>query len=187
MPTIYDVLHKDHETVKGLLSRLVALKEDSPQRKEILDQIRDELVPHARAEEAVFYNSLRSVPVINDEAWHGYREHMEAETILRSLQVAEKVDTGFQTLAKKLKDAVEHHIQEEEQELFKLAQTVVTPEEAEQMAKAFTSLKPEMKEKGFLGTTIEMISNMMPPRFSNSFKEGHKTLWSKDDEVGKAS
>ena len=154
MPTIYDALKKDHETVKGLLARLVALKEESPECKQLVEQIRDELIPHSRAEEAVFYNSLRSVPVVSDEAWHGYKEHMEAETLLRTLQVAEKVDAGFLTVAKKLKDALEHHIQEEEGELFRLAKTVVTEAEAEQMAQAFTSMKPKIKEKSILGTTL---------------------------------
>lgn len=182
MNNIYDVLRNDHNTVKGLLNELVSLKEDSPRRAELLSEIRDELIPHSRAEEAVFYNSLRSVPVVSGEAWHGYREHMQAETILRTLQVAEKIDAGFHSLAVKLKEALEHHIKEEEEELFTLAQSVVTPQEAEQMATAFTSLKPKVKEQSFLGTTIDMIANMMPPRFSESFKNGHKTLFTNDDE-----
>lgn len=185
MTTIYDTLRQDHVTVKGLLTELVGMKEDSPRRGELVQKIADELIPHARAEEAVFYNSLRSVPVINDEAWHGYREHMQAETLLRTLQVAEKLDTGFLTVAKKLKDTVEHHIQEEEGELFRLAEGVVTPEEATQMAQAFTSLKEKVKEKTAIGATFDMIANMMPPRFSSSFKEGHKTLFTEDKREDK--
>jgi hemerythrin superfamily protein len=177
MQTIYQVLQKDHDTVKELLNELVSMKKDSPRRTELLAKIRDELVPHSRAEEAVFYNSLRSVPVVQDEAWHGYREHLQAESILRSLQVAKVFDVGFQALAKKLKEVIEHHVEEEENELFALAQGVVTKEESEQMATAFTSLKPKIREQSFMGTTVDMIANMMPPRFSRSFKEGHKTLW----------
>jgi hemerythrin superfamily protein len=180
MQNIYQVLQKDHDTVKQLLTELVSLKKDSPRRGELVEKIRDELVPHSRAEEAVFYNSLRSVPVVKDEAWHGYQEHMQAESILRSLQLAKVADVGVQTLAKKLKDAVEHHIEEEENQLFALAQGVVTKEESEQMATAFNSLKPKIKEQSFMGTTVDMIANMMPPRFSGSFKEGHKTLWKND-------
>lgn len=183
MDNIYDVLRKDHNTLKGLLRELVSLKEDSPRRAELLMEIRDEVVPHSRAEEAVFYNSLRSVPVVGGEAWHGYKEHVQAETLLRTLMVAEKIDAGFQALAEKLKDALEHHIKEEEEELFKLAQTVVTPAEAEQMAKAFSILKPKVKEQSFMGTTIDMIANMMPPRFSQSFVNGHKTLFNKDEHA----
>lgn len=185
MNTIYDTLRQDHVTVKGLLSELVAMKQDSPRRGELVQKIADELIPHARAEEAVFYNSLRSVPVVNGEAWHGYKEHMMAETLLRTLQVAEKLDAGFLTVATKLKDSLEHHIEEEETELFNLAQGVVTPEEAVQMEQAFSSFKEKMKDKSALGTTVEMIANMMPKRFSDSFKEGHKTLFAGDKREDK--
>lgn len=170
MPNIYELLRKDHETVKGLLNELVSMKEDSPRRAALLSQIRDELIPHSRAEEAVFYNPLRSVSGAKAEAWHGYQEHMQAEAILRTLQVAEKVDAGFESLAKKLKTALEHHIAEEEGELFRLAQGAITDEEAEQMGKAFSSMKPEIKEQSILGTTMDMIANMMPPRFTDSFR-----------------
>lgn len=181
MPTIYEVLKKDHVTVKGLLTELVSMKEDSPRRGELVQKIADELIPHARAEEAVFYNSLRSVPVVGGEAWHGYREHMMAETLLRTLQVAETIDAGFLTVANKLKDTLEHHIQEEETELFNLARGVVTEEEATQMAGAFETMKAKVQEKSAVGSTIEMIANMMPKRFSDSFQNGYKTLFAGDD------
>lgn len=178
MNAIYDVLKKDHEKLKGLLTELVSLKTDSPRRSELLGEIRDELIPHSRAEEAVFYNTLRTVPVLADEAWHGYGEHAAAETMLRTLQVADKIDATFQTVAEKLKDALEHHIEEEEEEMFPLAEGVVTPEEAKQMAEVFEDLKAKVKKQNFMGTTIDMIANMMPPRFSQSFKlHGHKTLF----------
>jgi hemerythrin len=183
MNAIYDVLKKDHDQLKSLLNELVSLKDDGERRSELLAEIRDELVPHSRAEEAVFYNTLRSVPVVADEAMHGYREHMAAETMLRTLQVADKVDADFKGVAKSLKEALEHHIKEEEEEMFALAQGVVTPDEAEQMAQAFLALKPKIKEQSFMGTTVDMIANMLPPRFSQSFaKHHHKTLF-KDESA----
>ncbi|RZA06654.1 MAG: hemerythrin domain-containing protein [Proteobacteria bacterium] len=182
--TIYDVLRRDHDKVKALLNELVTLQDDSERRSELLSEIRDELIPHSRAEEAVFYNSLRSVPVIGEEANHGYREHMAAEGLLRTLQVADKFDADFKSAAKALKEALEHHIKEEEEEMFTMAQSVVSPEESVQMANAFNNLKGKVKQQSFLGTTMDMIANMMPPRFSKSFTEnGHKTLFQKDENA----
>lgn len=182
MNTIYDALRQDHKTVKTLLSELVSLKEDSPRRGELVQKIAAELIPHARAEEAVFYNSLRSVPVFNEDAWHGYKEHMQAETLLRALQVAEKFDAGFLTIAKKLQEALEHHISEEEGELFPLAEGVINEQEATQMERAFTSMKSKVKEESFVGTTIDMVANMMPTRFLDSFREGHTKLYDDKSE-----
>src|SRR5687768_4755652 len=109
---IYDVLKKDHEKVKQLLERLVhSADADDTTRANLITQIRDELIPHARAEERVFYNSLRSIDQAKDLVRHGYQEHMEAESLLRMLQVQDKVNMDWSTNAKKLRDAVLHHIE----------------------------------------------------------------------------
>lgn len=184
MSTIYEVLRKDHRKLEGLLHELVMIRNDGERRGQLLNEIRDELVPHSRAEEAVLYNSLRTVPVVADEAWHGIREHMSAEAMLRALQVADKVDANFHQLAMSFKEAITHHIKEEEEELFTLAKGVVTPEEAEQMATVFSTLKEKVQKQNLLGTTLDMIANMMPPRLSRSFREhGHKTLFTESERA----
>ena len=169
---IYDVLKKDHETVKGLLSQLVALPADTDAeaREELINEIRNELVPHARAEEAVFYNSLRQIEGAKDVVMHGYEEHVMAETLLRTLQVADKIDAGWRQTAKKLQSALEHHIEEEEGKIFDTARQVLIDEEARLMAQAFEQMKPEIREGGFMQNTIDMVANMMPTRFAATLR-----------------
>lgn len=168
---IYEVLRKDHEKVKTLLSELVALDESGEKRRhDLIQQIRDELVPHSRAEESVFYNSLSAIDSAKDVVMHGYQEHMEAETFLRTLQAADKIDMGWKQTAKKLKEAVFHHIEEEENKIFTVAQHLFTDEEAVMMAEAFEQLKPEVREQGFMQTTIDMVANLMPPRFAATLR-----------------
>jgi hemerythrin superfamily protein len=164
---IYDALMKDHRKVEGLLANLVTIKDgDFKRRDELVQKIRDELIPHARAEEAVFYNSIRAVDTAKDLVWHGYAEHMEAEALLRTLQAAEKIDVGFKNTAQKLKDAVTHHIQEEETEIMPVARRLFTDEEAVAMSEAFEQMKPEVREGGVLQSTIDLIANVMPPRLA---------------------
>ncbi|RYZ62145.1 MAG: hemerythrin domain-containing protein, partial [Proteobacteria bacterium] len=106
---IYQALKKDHEKVKSLLQRLVGLADsDVKTRHSLVSQIRDELVPHSRAEEAVFYNSLRLVDDSKKVAMHGFAEHMEAETFLRTLQATDAVGAGWRPVAEKLKETLEH-------------------------------------------------------------------------------
>jgi len=169
--TIYEALEKDHVAVKKLLADLVALNKDDDQRRhQILEQIKDDLIPHARAEEAVFYNSLRMLDKAKDIAMHGFREHVEAEALLRSLQAMDKLDTSWKETAWKLKEAIEHHIQDEEGRLFTVAKQLFTQDEAVAMAEAFETLKPKIKEEGFIQQTLDMVANLMPPRFSQKFK-----------------
>ena len=116
---IYDALKKDHDKVKSLLTQLLALdNDDDDARESLVSQIRDELIPHSRAEESVLYNSLRTSGAAKDMAMHSYKEHMETEVLLRMLQVRDKVDMEWKETAQKLKDSLEHHIAEEEGKLF---------------------------------------------------------------------
>ena len=170
---IYEALKKDHQEVRGLLAQLIALDENSKTqaRTTLIQAIRDALVPHSRAEEAVFYNSLRENASVAGLVAHGYQEHIEAETILRTLQVADKVDVGWLKMAESLKKALEHHIAEEEGKIFTAAKQIFTSDEAEMLGKAFEGLKPEIKREGILATTSELIANMMPAKFSSAFRK----------------
>lgn len=169
---IYEVLQKDHRILKDTLDQLVGLEDDSPDRDDVIHRVGELLIPHARAEEYVFYNSLRQLKSVKSEIMHSYREHMEAETAFRTLQLKEKIDADWKSTAKKLKDALERHIEEEEGKIFDLARRYLTPDEATDMAKAFEKLKAEMRDEGMFRSTIDMVKNLMPPRFKRPFRSG---------------
>ena len=166
---IYDALRNDHDEVKEMLTQLVSLDDDDVDtRNELVDDIRDALIPHSRAEEAVFYNALRENQSDNGKVWHGFAEHAGAEALLRTLQATDAVNFGWRATAEKLKESLEHHIEEEETELFAQARAVLSDQEAEMIGRAFESLKPKIQEESIIGTTLEMVKNLMPPRFSKS-------------------
>ncbi len=173
---IYEALKKDHEKVKSLLNRLLLLNEKSEHSEDLIQQIRDELIPHARAEEAIFYNSLRSIDSAKDLVMHGYGEHMEAEALLKRLQMSDAFNADWKETAIKLKNALEHHIREEEDRIFSVAKEILTEEEAEKLGDAFEQMKPDIKEEGFLGTTLDLIGNLMPPRFTKAFRKDIPTV-----------
>lgn len=169
---IYEALKQDHEKVKSLMNQLVSLQEGQTERKtQLLKQIRDELIPHSRAEEAVFYNSMRLLDETKSIAMHGFREHMEAEALLRTLQAQDKMNLDWKATALKLKEALEHHIQEEEGEMFTAAQGLFTDEESIAINNAFQKMKPQVKEEGFMMNTLDMIKNMMPPRLTDALSD----------------
>src|SRR3954467_11897460 len=132
---IYDELRKDHKKVLDLLDQLIASeKSDSKSRESLVQQIRDELVPHARAEEAVLYNSIRDVDTAKGVVAHAYTEHLEAETLLRGIQVTDNLNINWVAGAKKLKDTLKHHIAEEEGRVFDAAKKLFTEDETTAMA-----------------------------------------------------
>jgi len=144
---IYEAIKKDHKEVKDLLTELVSPNLDIKEMKALVGEIRDALIPHSRAEEAIFYNSIRDIGEGGDIIPHAYKEHMAAETILRTLQTLEVFDAKGLEVAKKLKAAVEHHIEDEEGRVFPIAKAFFTDKEAQEFGQAFEKMKPEIKEQ----------------------------------------
>ena len=169
---ILKALKLDHDKVKELLNELVNLNDtDSQSRKDLVEDIRDELIPHSRVEESVFYNSLRVASPDSSEVMHGFKEHIEAETLLRALQVEDTLNAPWKATAVKLKEALEHHIQEEEEKIFAIARKVISDAESEELGKLYEQLKPQVKDENFLKTSFEMIVNLLPPKFSAGVKK----------------
>ena len=173
---IYEALKNDHDEVKQLLDELLSLRDDDEYRYVLIEEISNNLIPHSRAEESVFYNTLRAVNADKGIVLHGYKEHLEAESLLRALQIMDKMDLDWKKTAQKLKDALEHHIQEEESTIFEEAQKAFTSEEAVVMCEAFESLKSEVSKEGPIKTTVDMVVNMMPPRIADKIRSFGENL-----------
>lgn len=167
---IYEALKKDHVEVKALMDELVSLRPDDEYRFILIEEIRNHLIPHARAEESVFYNTLRAVNADKKVVFHGYQEHLEAETLLRTLQVMDKLNFEWKATAEKLRDALNHHIEEEESEIFAQARAAFSEDEAVAMCEAFEQLKPKIEQEGFVKNTVDMVINMMPPRLADKIR-----------------
>lgn len=172
---IYQVLKRDHDALKPLLDELVTLSEKGQNTKATLDQIKQALIPHSRAEEAVFYNSLRSIEGSLGTVAHGYEEHMMAETMLKMLLGLEKLNAEPVAVAKKLREALLHHIKEEEEEYFAKARQVFLDLEAKQMALIFEEAKEKAEDQGDLKNMLDMVTNMLPPRLSEAIR-GQQTV-----------
>ncbi|MFA7614161.1 MAG: hemerythrin domain-containing protein [Candidatus Caldatribacteriota bacterium] len=164
MTDIYQCLTNDHEELKSMLEELVMLEEGDDYREVLIENISTLLLSHARAEESVFYNSIRAVSD-NEEVMHGYKEHMEAEGILRKLQLKEVTGTDWTTAARDLQTALLHHISDEETTIFDEARKVFSEEEARQMGEAFLELQEKVRDQGAIKNSFDMIVNLMPPRF----------------------
>ena len=83
----YNLLKKDHQEVMGMLNQMKELSEkDYKKRETLLKQMKQELVPHLRAEEKAFYSILRQNEEAKEDAMEAMEEHHAAELILRELE-----------------------------------------------------------------------------------------------------
>lgn len=167
--TIYEELKTDHDQVQTLLNQLAASTHPES-RRNLVKSVRDLLIPHSRAEEAVLYNVLRDLDESKNVIAHSYKEHFKAETLLRGLQVTEAVSMHWEKGVNKLKEELNHHIEEEETVVLSAAQRVLSDSEAEVLGSAFVELKQHIGT-GIMSSQIKLIANLMPERFRKSYLE----------------
>jgi hemerythrin-like domain-containing protein len=113
---VLDTLKEEHDEVKDLLKKL-ANGATAAQRKSILKQIKEALVPHSRAEEKVVYDAIIALreKSAKQDGEEGYMEHGLADKMLATLgKIKDPMSAEFSAGAKVLKELVEHHIEEEE-------------------------------------------------------------------------
>lgn len=165
---IYEELQKDHVSIMLILKELIGLSETNQQRRHhLVNKLSDELIPHARAEEAILYNSIRMMEAGKQVVMNGYREHFDAEVILRTLQLRERFNFNWKSAVHKLNKVIEQHFETEESEIFAAAKIFFTEQEAAVMGMTFKSIKSKIKGKGIIGTTRAMLFNLLPPRMMN--------------------
>jgi hemerythrin superfamily protein len=125
MPNAITMLKSDHATLKRLLRELSETSERAlKQRESLVSQIERELKTHAQIEEEVFYPAFKSASRKTDAEdlfFEAAEEHHVADMVLPSLKAANPKSHEFKAKAKVLKDLLEHHIKEEETQMFVVA------------------------------------------------------------------
>jgi hemerythrin superfamily protein len=118
-----DLLKKQHKEVKGLFKK-VEKTEDARGRKQLLEQITQALEMHTRIEEEIFYPAVRGLETKKAEEMvaEAFEEHHVVKLVLKDLPNVDPEDERFEAKMTVLSELVEHHADEEEQEMFKTAE-----------------------------------------------------------------
>jgi hemerythrin-like domain-containing protein len=143
------MLKKDHDKVKDLLEELERTTERGVKtRSELFATIKGELTVHEIIEEEIFYPALKSHPRAEDIVLEGYEEHHVVDLLMGELENLDVADETWGAKAKVMKENVEHHIEEEEGDMFKQARRVFDRQEledlGEQMATRRVSAQREL-------------------------------------------
>ena len=148
MEEFFEALKKDHDEVKGILEKLKeSSKTAEKTREKLFVQLKQELVPHLKAEEATFYQALSSKKNGRQHALEAKEEHdLTALVCTQMEQISPKEDVWAAKM-KVLKELVEHHIEEEEEEIFEIAQEELKPEEFQQIMQNFEKEKEKIKKE----------------------------------------
>jgi hypothetical protein len=117
---ILDKLKQEHDEVEEMLTELVE-SEGAAQRRALLGRIKAALMPHLKAEEKVVYDAVIAIKGEKNrvDGAEGYMEHDIAQKTLLKLDKMTKLTAPeFTAGAKVLKDLVQHHVKEEESNIW---------------------------------------------------------------------
>ena len=140
----FSLLKADHRKVEELFSQLESARGQAKIR--VFQQIKTELDLHAQIEEKVFYPALEEPKETHELTMEAYEEHDVVKKLLRELSRAKSPNEEWEAKAKVLQENVEHHVEEEENELFTKAEAVLSQEELETLGEQMESEK-ERKQR----------------------------------------
>jgi hemerythrin superfamily protein len=115
------LLKTDHAAVKALFEKEGKLKkQDGEKKASLFNQIKDALEVHATIEEEIFYPAVKKARSehVKDEVREGYEEHKQIKSLLAQISTITPADETYDMKIKVLKEDVEHHVKDEEGEMF---------------------------------------------------------------------
>jgi hemerythrin superfamily protein len=140
-------LHKEHMVVKKLVKQMVD-SDSSSRRTKLFAKFKTALVKHSRSEEKVVYDAISRLrgEKNKQESAEGYIEHSLVDVLLKKLGAAKNKSTVEWTAGiKVVKELLEHHIKEEQEEVFDTVRKHFSVAERADMNKAFEAHKKTVK------------------------------------------
>jgi iron-sulfur cluster repair protein YtfE (RIC family) len=142
----FELLKSDHEKVAGILDKIEGTTERALKtREELFTQLKTELDIHAAIEEKIFYPVLEKAEESRDITLEAFEEHRLVKQLLAELESGSKDDETWTAKFTVLKENIEHHVEEEEGEMFKQARKVLSKAEIEELGTRMEKAKGEQK------------------------------------------
>src|SRR4051812_43436857 len=151
------LLKADHDKVKELLDRLEKTTERGVKtREELFATIKGELTLHEIVEEEIFYPELKAHPKAEATVLEGFQEHHVVDLLMGELEQLPVEDETWGAKAKVMKENIEHHIEEEEGEMFRQARQAFDKAELDDLGQRMAQRKVSAGEE--LGIPVSSSS-----------------------------
>lgn len=143
--SVLNVLRMDHTKVKAIFREMKG--EASPQKLNgLYHQLRSDLLAHSLAEEQVVYDFFKQFEDLRERLEHAQSEHEELRAILDEMEEYSSISQEFTARLRDLRMVVLEHVDEEEDEMFKLFKERATDEQLVDLSTPFTKMKKEIQE-----------------------------------------
>lgn len=143
-----ELLKQQHREATDLFEKFEETSEEAEKtREKLCQQIGDLLAVHAEIEEKIFYPESKQE---NTEQLlrESVEEHLSVKRLLADIIESGFDDPQFEAKMAVVKEQFEHHLEEEERELFPLIAKSCPQEELEDMGKRMQEMAEELEEEG---------------------------------------
>lgn len=141
------LLKTDHDKVKGMLDKLDKTTERAEvTRTDGLQALKAELTVHETIEEEILYPALMEFAKTKDITLEAFEEHHVVDTIMAELEGTDVADETWAAKLTVMKENLEHHIEEEEDDMFKKARQVMDEGELEELGDRMAARKAELQK-----------------------------------------
>ena len=143
------LLKADHAAVKKLFEQEEKIsKRDGEKKVEVFNQINAALEVHATIEEEIFYPAVKKARSehVKNEVREGYEEHKQIKTLLAQIASITPADESYDMKIKVLKEDVEHHVKDEEGEMFPDAKQFLGERRLVELGDDFQARKQQLEQ-----------------------------------------
>jgi hemerythrin superfamily protein len=147
----FELLKNDHAKVSALFDKLEPAT-DATTRQQLFTQLKQELDIHAHIEETILYPALKAAAETRDITEEAYEEHQEVKDLLSELEATPADSEEWNDLILELRENVEHHVEEEEGEMFPQARTVLGEQQLNEIGARLAAEKQKQQKAAAAGS-----------------------------------
>ena len=158
-----ELLKSQHREVEALFESYEKLGDNANKSKQsVFEKIADALAMHATIEEKHFYPAVKAKRT-EDILLEALEEHLGIKRVIADLLKLDATADTFDAKVKVLKEQVEHHVEEEESDLFPKVRKVLDKDELTALASVMERTMKALMEKGEPRNAVPAETRQAPP------------------------
>ncbi len=143
----FKFIKEEHDRMDETFEKLAETTERAEKtREEFFAKLKKDLEIHMKIEEAILYPVLKEHKETEEKGFEGIAEHDVGKNLLREMDSMPKDNKEWTAKFDVLKESMEHHNKEEEDELFPDARKVLSQEEIDEMGEKLVREKERLEK-----------------------------------------
>jgi hemerythrin superfamily protein len=145
---VFDQLIQDHNRARDIIKQLMSTESRHKlTRIDLFNELKRELVAHSHAEEKLFYPKLVDQKPTHDLIEEGINDHHTVEKLLDRISSLSVESDDFLNAISDLQKMVEHHVQEEENQVFPKARQLLDQNQFEPLGEQVKATEDQEKRQ----------------------------------------